>query len=81
VTVERSALPEPGSRLEMIGDALAPMGVEQAIEEILLQEAQSIQFMNEDCLPDEPIIARIMREVTGRTLPLRLVKVEGHADV
>jgi hypothetical protein len=69
---------EPGSHLAMIGETLEPIGVEQAIEEVLLQEAQSFQFMNEDCLPDEPITARTMREVTGRALPLSLVaKTEG----
>ncbi|SHI04337.1 hypothetical protein [Bradyrhizobium erythrophlei] len=65
---------EPGSELAAIGETLARFGIEAAIEEVLLQEAQSIQFMNEDVLPCEPIDARTMREITGRALPLRAVK-------
>lgn len=63
----------PGSPLAPIGETLTRIGVETAIEEVILQEAQSIQFTNEDCLPDEPVTARILREVTGSAPPLRSV--------
>ncbi len=63
----------PGSSLAEIGETLARIGVEAAIEEVMLQEAQSIQFMNEDCLPDGPIDARTLRAVIGSAPPLRVV--------
>jgi hypothetical protein len=63
----------PGSPMAAIGRALESIGIEAAIEEVLLQEAQSIQFMNEDCLPDEPITARVWREYTGSAPKPRVV--------
>jgi hypothetical protein len=65
---------EPDSPMAAIGRALETIGIEAAIEEVLLQEAQSIQFMNEDCLPDEPVTARVLREITGRAPKPRAVQ-------
>jgi hypothetical protein len=62
----------PGSPLAMIGETLARIGVEAAIEEVLLQEAQAVEYANQDVDPCLSVDARTMREVTGRALPLRL---------
>jgi hypothetical protein len=63
----------PASQLAAIGRALEIIGIETAIEEVLLQEAQAIAFANEDVDPCLHVDARTMREITGRALPLRVV--------
>jgi hypothetical protein len=64
---------EPGSSMALNGEALTAFGgIEKAIEEVLLQEAQAEAFANEDVDPCLHVDARTMREITGE--PLRLVK-------